>query len=257
MRIVIKIGTSSLTHATGKLNLRRVDELARVVSDLKNAGHEILLVSSGAIAMGVSKLKLPSRPADVPTKQAAAAVGQCELMYIYDRMFLQYGQTVAQILLTLDTVDYPDRKINTENTLFRLLEMGVIPIINENDTVSTEEFSVGDNDTLGAKIACLAGAELLVILSDIDGLYSSDPRVDGNAKLISSVHEITDEIRSLAGGAGTPLGTGGMETKIRAAETVTSHGCDLVIANGGNPSVLYDITAGKPAGTRFFAKRNG
>ena len=161
MRIVIKIGTSSLTHATGKLNLRRIDELARVISDLKNAGHEILLVSSGAIAMGVSKLKLPSRPSDVPTKQAAAAVGQCELMYIYDRMFLQYGQTVAQILLTLDTVDYPDRRANTENTLFRLLEMGVIPIINENDTVSTEEFSVGDNDTLGAKIACLVGADLL------------------------------------------------------------------------------------------------
>ena len=255
MRIVIKIGTSSLTHSTGRLNIKRVDDLARVLSDLKNAGHEILLVSSGAIAMGVSKLKLPSRPADVPTKQAAAAVGQCELMYIYDRMFLQYGQTVAQILLTLDTVDYPDRRQNTENTLFRLLEMGVIPIINENDTVSTEEFSVGDNDTLGAKIACLAKADVLIILSDIDGLYSSDPHKCSGARLISSVYEITDEIRALAGGAGSPLGTGGMETKIRAAETVTSHGCDLVIANGNRPEILYDIADGKPVGTRFFGKK--
>lgn len=254
MRIVIKVGTSTLTHSTGKLNIKRVDELARVLSDLKNAGHEIILVSSGAIAMGVAKLKLPGRPSDIPTKQAAAAVGQCELMYTYDRMFLQYGQTVAQILLTSDTVEMHSRRENTENTLFRLLELGVIPIINENDTVATEEIRVGDNDTLGAIVANLVKADLLVLLSDIDGLYSADPHKNDDANLISEVYEITPEIMSLAGGVGSSLAVGGMETKLRAAKKVMDEGCDMIITNGSNPYVLYSIAEDKSVGTRFFGK---
>ena len=187
MRIVVKVGTSTLAHATGRLNIRHVEELVKVLSDLKNAGHEIILVSSGAIGMGVGKLNLPGRPADMPTKQAAAAVGQCELMYTYDRLFTQYSHTVAQILLTGDDVDHDDRRQNFENTLSRLLELGALPIINENDTVATAEITVGDNDTLGAIVACAVGADLLVLLSDIQGLYTADPRQDPDARLIPVV----------------------------------------------------------------------
>jgi len=255
MRIVVKVGTSTLAHATGHLNIRHVEELVKVLSDLKNAGHEMILVSSGAIGMGVGKLNLPSKPADMPTKQAAAAVGQCELMYTYDRLFAQYNHTVAQILLTGEDIDHEDRRQNFENTMFRLLELGALPIINENDTIATAEIKVGDNDTLGGIVACCVKADLLVLLSDIEGLYTADPRKDPNATLISVVEEVTADIEALAGGAGSSLGTGGMATKLRAAKMVTAAGCDMIIANGENPNYLYDIVDGKPTGTRFLGKK--
>ena len=255
MRIVVKVGTSTLAHATGHLNIRHVEELVKVLSDLKNAGHEMILVSSGAIGMGVGKLNLPGKPADMPTKQAAAAVGQCELMYTYDRLFGEYNHTVAQILLTGQDIDHEDRRTNFENTMFRLLELGALPIINENDTVATAEIKVGDNDTLGGIVACCVKADLLVLLSDIDGLYTADPRKDPNATLISVVEEVTPEVEALAGGAGSSLGTGGMATKLRAAKMVTNAGCDMIIANGEHPNYLYDIVDGKAVGTRFLGKK--
>ena len=256
MRIVIKVGTSTLAHATGRLNIRHVEELVKVLSDLKNAGHEVILVSSGAIGMGVGKLNLPGKPADMPTKQAAAAVGQCELMYTYDKLFAQYNHTVAQILLTSEDIDHVDRRQNFENTMFRLLSLGALPIINENDTIATAEIKVGDNDTLGAIVACSVGADLLVLLSDIEGLYTADPRKDPDAQLIPVVEEVTPDIEALAGGVGSSLGTGGMETKLRAAKMVTAQGCDMVITNGERPKGLYDIVEGKAVGTRFLGMQN-
>lgn len=254
MRIVVKVGTSTLAHSTGRLNIRHVEELVKVLSDLKNAGHQIILVSSGAIGMGVGKLNLPGKPSDMPTKQAAAAVGQCELMYTYDKLFLQYSHTVAQVLLTGEDVDHPERRQNFENTMERLLELGALPVINENDTIATAEIKVGDNDTLGAIVACCVKADLLVLLSDIEGLYTADPRKDPEAKLIPVVEEVTPEIEALAGGVGSSLGTGGMATKLRAAKMVTAVGCDMVITNGEHPERLYDIAQGKDVGTRFVAK---
>lgn len=255
MRIVVKVGTSTLAHATGRLNIRHVEELVKVLSDLKNAGHQIILVSSGAIGMGVGKLNLPGKPSDMPTKQAAAAVGQCELMYTYDKLFLQYSHTVAQVLLTGEDVDHPERRENFENTMERLLELGALPVINENDTIATAEIKVGDNDTLGAIVACCVKADLLVLLSDIEGLYTADPRKDPDAKLIPTVEEVTPEIEALAGGVGSSLGTGGMATKLRAAKMVTAMGCDMVITNGEHPERLYDIAEGKDVGTRFIARK--
>lgn len=255
MRIVVKVGTSTLAHATGRMNIRHVEDLVKVLSDLKNAGHEVILVSSGAIGMGVGKLNLPGKPSDMPSKQAAAAVGQCELMYTYDRLFLQYNHTVAQILLTGEDVDHAERRQNFENTLERLLELGALPIINENDTIATAEIKVGDNDTLGAIVACCTKADLLVLLSDIEGLYTADPRKDPDAKLIPTVEEVTPEIEALAGGVGSSLGTGGMATKLRAAKMVTAQGCNMVITNGEHPERLYDIAEGKDVGTRFVAHK--
>lgn len=255
MRIVVKVGTSTLAHATGRLNIRHVEELVKVLSDLKNAGHQVILVSSGAIGMGVGKLNLPGKPADMPTKQAAAAVGQCELMYTYDKLFLQYNHTVAQVLLTGEDVDHPERRENFENTMERLLELGALPVINENDTIATAEIKVGDNDTLGAIVARCTKADLLVLLSDIEGLYTADPRKDPDAKLIPTVEEVTPEIEALAGGVGSSLGTGGMATKLRAAKMVTAQGCDMVITNGEHPERLYDIAEGKDVGTRFVAHK--
>ena len=255
MRIVVKVGTSTLAHATGRLNIRHVEELVKVLSDLKNAGHQVILVSSGAIGMGVGKLNLPGKPSDMPTKQAAAAVGQCELMYTYDKLFLQYNHTVAQVLLTGEDVEHPERRENFENTMERLLELGALPVINENDTIATAEIKVGDNDTLGAIVACCTKADLLVLLSDIEGLYTADPRKDPNAKLIPTVEEVTPEIEALAGGVGSSLGTGGMATKLRAAKMVTAQGCDMVITNGEHPERLYDIAEGKDVGTRFVAHK--
>ena len=255
MKIVIKVGTSTLAHATGKLNIKRTNELCKTLSDIKNAGNEVILVSSGAIGMGVGKLALQEKPQDIPTKQAAAAVGQCELMYTYDRLFTEYNHTVAQILLTGSDLSAPDRHENFNNTMERLLELGVLPIINENDTIATEEIKVGDNDTLSALVAVSVKADLLVILSDVDGLYSADPHKDASAKLIEKIYEIDEKVLSLAGGVGSALGTGGMVTKLRAAQICQGAGCDLVIANGNNPDLLYDIVAGKPNGyTRFFSK---
>ena len=256
MRIVVKVGTSTLTHPTGRLNIRHTEDLVKVLSDLKNAGHEVILVSSGAIGMGVGKLSLPARPKDMPSKQACAAVGQCELMYTYDRLFTEYNHTVAQILLTAVDVEHADRRKNFEATLYRLLELGALPIINENDTISTAEIrSIGDNDTLAAIVACCARADLLVLLSDIEGLYTANPHTHPDAQLIPLVEEITPEILALAEGAGSDLGTGGMQTKLRAAQMVTADGVDMVIANGSKPDILYQIAAGEPAGTRFVARR--
>lgn len=256
MRLVIKVGTSTLAHATGKLNIRLTGELCRVVSDLKNAGHEVILVSSGAIGMGVGKLALSQKPTDIPTKQAAAAVGQCELMYTYDRLFTEYNHTVAQILLTGSDFTAPDRHENFNNTISRLLELGALPIINENDTIATEEIKVGDNDTLSALVAVSVQANLLIILSDVDGLYSADPHKNPNAKLIEEVPCITEETLSLGGGAGSALGTGGMKTKLSAAQLCTNAGCEMVIACGENPEILYDVIDGKKGKfTRFLAKR--
>ena len=256
MRMVVKLGTSTLTHATGKLNIRRVELLCKVMSDLKNEGHELVLVSSGAIAMGVGKLSMTSKPADIPTKQALAAVGQCELMYIYDKLFSEYHHTVAQVLLTGADVEDPQRRTNFQNTLFRLLELGALPVINENDTVATAEIAVGDNDTLGAIAAVNARADLLVLMSDIEGLYTADPRQDPSAQLIPEVRQLTPELLALAGDAGSALGTGGMVTKLRAAGMCMAAGCDMIITNGQRPADLYRIAAGESVGTRFYGSRH-
>ena len=255
MRLVVKVGTSTLAHPTGRLNIRHVESLCKVLSDLKNSGIEVILVSSGAIGMGVGKLNLKARPEDMATKQAAAAVGQCELMYTYDKLFAEYNHTVAQILLTGYDVHNSDSYNNFCNTMFRLLDMGVLPVINENDTVSTEEISIGDNDTLSAIVATSVKADLLVLLSDIDGLYTADPHKCADARLIDRVDKITDEIVALAGGAGTRQGTGGMITKIKAAQMCMASGCDMIITNGENPEILYDIAEGKKVGTRFVAAK--
>ena len=252
MRIVIKIGTSTLAHPTGHLNIRLVEELCKTISDIKNAGHQVILVSSGAIGMGVGKLGLLERPKDIPTKQAAAAVGQCELMYTYDKLFGEYNHTVAQLLITGDDIRTHQRHENFSNTLNRLLELGALPIINENDTVSTDEIVIGDNDTLAAYVAESVKAELLILLSDINGLYTADPHKDPNATLIPVINELTDDIYALAGASSTKQGTGGMVTKLRAAAIATEAGCDMVIANGKNPQGLYDILDGKAVGTRFI-----
>ncbi len=255
MRIVVKVGTSTLAYSTGHINIRHIEKLSKVLSDLKNAGHEVILVSSGAIGMGVGKLQLDSRPLDMPTKQAAAAVGQCELMYVYDKLFSEYNHTVAQLLLTGVDMQHPERLNNFKLTTNRLIELGALPIINENDTVATDEISVGDNDTLAAIVSVNVGAELLVLLTDINGLYTSDPRSDKEAKLIPVVEEINEEIKLAAGGKGSNLGTGGMATKLKAAEICMEKGTDVVIADGDDPDVLYDIIEGKQIGTRFVGKR--
>ena len=253
MRIVVKIGTSTLTHSTGHLNIRRVASLCQVISDIKNAGHEVILVSSGAIGMGVGKLGLRQRPKDIPTKQAAAAVGQCELMYIYDKLFGDYHHTVAQLLITGEDVANDTRHRNFSNTLNRLLELGALPILNENDTVATEEIVIGDNDTLAAIVAKSVSAQLLVLLSDIDGLYTADPRKDPAARLIPRVERLDEGIKAIAGVSGSDQGTGGMITKLQAAEICMGCGCDMVIANGNEPNNLYSILDGREVGTRFIA----
>ena len=254
MRIVVKVGTSTLAHPGGRMNIRRVELLCKVLSDMKNAGCEVVLVSSGAIGMGVGKLGLAGRPQDMPGKQAAAAVGQCELMYTYDKLFSEYHHTVAQILLTGADLRDEERRENFHRTLFRLLELGALPIINENDTVATEEISIGDNDSLGAIVAVNANADLLILLSDIDGLYDADPHTHPDAKLIPVVNAVDEEVLALAGGAGSSLGTGGMATKLHAAQLAVEAGIDMVIANGADPEVLYRITDGERVGTRFVGK---
>ena len=254
MRIVVKIGTSTLAYATGQLNIRRVEALCKTMSDIRNAGHELILVSSGAIGMGVGKLGLRERPRDIPGKQAAAAVGQCELMYIYDKLFSEYHHTVAQLLITADNLTNETRHRNFTNTLERLLELGVVPVINENDTVATEEIVIGDNDTLAAEVARSVGAQMLILLSDIDGLYTADPHTNPDAKLLPVVRRVDDNIKRLAGVSSTTQGTGGMVTKLRAAEICLDCGCEMVIANGNHPAALYDIVEGKPVGTRFVGE---
>ena len=253
MRIVVKVGTSTLAHATGKMNIRQVERLCKVLSDVKNAGHEVILVSSGAIGMGVGKLSLSARPEDIPTKQAAASIGQCELMYVYDKLFSEYNHTVGQILLTGSDVENEGRYHNFQNTLFRLLELGALPVVNENDTIATEEIEIGDNDTLAAIVAVSADADLLLLLTDIDGLYTADLRKNPTATLIPRVEKITPEIEALAEGKGSDLGTGGMRTKIEAAKIAAKRGVDTIIANGKKPEAIYDIIEGKEVGTHFLA----
>ena len=254
MRIVVKVGTSTLAYPTGCLDIRHVEILVKTLSDLKNAGHEIVLVSSGAIGMGIGRLSLKGRPEDMPTKQAAASVGQCELMYTYDKLFGEYNHIVGQILLTGSDFSHEDRKENFENTILRLIELGVITVVNENDTIATDEISVGDNDTLAAMVACSVDADLLILLSDIDGLYTKDPHKSQDAQLIPLVMEITPEIKELAEGKGSGLGTGGMVTKLHAAEIAMNHGVDMVIANGARPRKLYNIVEGETVGTRFLGR---
>lgn len=258
MRVVIKVGTSTLAHAGGRMNIRRVESLCKVLSDLKNAGEQVILVSSGAIGMGVGKLGLAGRPQDMPGKQAAAAVGQCELMYVYDKQFAQYNHTVAQLLLTAEDIHDPIRSRYVHDNLEQLLTWNVLPVVNENDAVSVDEIGVhttiGENDTLAAYVARLVKADLLILLSDIDGLYTADPRTNPDATLISQVSEITPEILELAGGAGSSLGSGGMATKLKAAQIVTQVGMDMVIANGEDPEILYNLLSGKSFGTRFVGE---
>ena len=258
MRVVMKVGTSTLAHAGGRLNIRRVELMCKVLSDIKNAGHQVVLVSSGAIGMGVGKLGLPGRPQDMPGKQAAAAVGQCELMYTYDKLFSQYSHTVAQILLTAEDIYHPQRSSHVHDTITRLLEWNTLPIINENDAVATDEIgiqtTIGENDSLSAIVAKLVNADLLILLSDIEGLYTADPKKDPDAKLIPLVEDITPEIWALAGGAGSSLGTGGMATKLKAAQIATDAGVDMIITNGETPEKLYDIFDGKDVGTKFLGK---
>lgn len=255
-RIVIKLGTSTLAHKTGKLNIRRMTNLVRVISDLHNSGREIIMVSSGAVGLGAGKLGLPEKPKDTKTKQAVAAIGQCELMHVYDDMFAKYSVTVAQILLTKTIINNPNHCDNFMNTVEKLVNMDVIPIVNENDTIAIDELEleIGENDSLSALVAELSGADLLLILSDIDALYDDDPRSNPDAKPIPLVEKITPEIEAMAGGAGTSLGTGGMSTKITAAKIATNAGIDMIIMNGKDPEKLYDLFEDKEVGTLFKAQ---
>lgn len=252
-RVVIKIGSTSLTHENGKLNLRQIDKLAWVVSDLRNKGMDVLIVSSGAIAVGADKLGL-ERPRDIIGKQASSAVGQALLMQIYERCFGEYNQKIAQILLTKGAFESAYKKRNARNTLDRLFELNVIPIVNENDTVATDELNeFSDNDTLSAYVADLIDSDALIILSDIDGLYTSDPNKNSDAKIIDTVTEIGEDIYKIAGGSASTLGTGGMATKVKAAELLNSRGIDMVIAQGEDPKIIFDILDGKQVGTMFVA----
>lgn len=253
-RIVIKIGTTTLTHGCGLINYRRLESLVKTLADLKNSGKEVVLVSSGAIGVGIGELGLKSRPTDMPTKQACAAIGQCELMYTYDKLFGEYNHSVAQILLTRDIIEAGERRQNVVNTFERLLEFGVIPIVNENDTVSTEEIEFGDNDTLSAIVAKLIGADALVLLSDIDGLYTANPKEDPTATLIPVVENV-DDVRHLAGGSSSMFGRGGMVTKIHAADIACGAGIDMSIINGSHPALLYDLFDGNPIGTYFLGRK--
>ena len=258
MRIVVKVGTSTLAHPGGLLNIRHTEDLVKVWSDIQNAGHQLIVVSSAATGLGAGKLQI-EKPGDLVTKQAAAAVGQCELMYVYDKLFAEYNHTVAQLLLTGEDIRSEQRSRNVRNTLSRLLELGALPVINENDAVATDEIGVentiGENDTLSAIVAAAIGADLLVLLSDIDGLYDSDPHENPDAKIIPVVGTVDEHIYALAGGKGSALGTGGMVTKLNAAVIAAEAGCEMVIANGSKPELLYDIADGKPVGTRFLRKK--
>lgn len=260
-RIVVKVGTSTLTNEIGQSNLRSFDKLACALSDIQNMGYEVILVSSGAIAMGFNSLKMKTRPTSMRLKQASAAVGQCRIMFLYDKFFKDYDKTIAQILLTAEDIEDEEKKENLINTFNTLLEMGIIPVVNENDSVSyseieSEERLFGDNDMLSAIVAILCRAKKLVIFSDIDGLYDKDPRINPNAKLINKIESIDKFMYDVAGGAGSRRGTGGMKTKLKAAELATSQGIDTIITNGKNPSSLYDIVKDINVGTLFLGKSN-
>ena len=255
--IVFKVGTSTLTHKSGKLNLRRLEELVQVLADLMNAGIRVTLVTSGAIGVGMGKLGLRERPADTAGKQAAATVGQCELMYIYDKLFAQYGYNVGQLLITRADVEDPQRHDNLVQTFRQLEAMGVLPIINENDAVAVEEIVYGDNDSLSAVVAALIRADALVILTETDGLYTANPAVDPSARRIPLVREITEEVKACAGGAVSGLGTGGMVTKVHAAEIAANAGIDTYVLNGADPKAIYRLRDGEDLGTRVLGKERG
>lgn len=256
-RIVVKVGTSTLTYENGSVNLMRIEKLSRVISDICNMGKEVVLVSSGAI--GVGKLRLEKKPETIREKQAVAAVGQCALMHIYNKFFGEYSHVVAQVLLTRDVLENERMKNNVCNTFDTLLEKGIIPIVNENDAISIDEIqnilNFGDNDNLSAIVSTLVNADTLIILSDIDGFYDSDPRTNEDSKMLKEVYEITPEIEECAGGAGSNRGTGGMVTKLSAAKVATSNGIDMILANGENPEILIDILNGEDIGTMFVAKK--
>ena len=253
--IVVKVGTSTLTYENGKLNLKRMEQIARILTDVKNSGKKVVLVTSGAIGVGMSKMGLKEKPKEVKAVQAVSAVGQCELMSIYDRMFSEYNTIVGQILMTKDVITNLERKENAINTFSALLENDILTVVNENDSVSVDEIKFGDNDTLSAIVAKLIDADALIILSDIDGLYDQDPRLCETAKIIPEVNEITEEIKSMACGAGSKRGTGGMITKLTAAEIATDEGIQVVIANGKDPHIIYRILEGKEIGTIFKGKK--
>ena len=259
-RIVVKVGTSTLTYGNGKINLSRIEKLTRTLADVMNSGKEVILVTSGAIGVGVSKLKLKEKPKTIREKQAVAAVGQCELMHIYSKFFGEYSHIVGQVLLTRDVVEDDHIRENVCNTFETLIENEIIPIVNENDTVSIDEIEnivrFGDNDNLSAIVSNLAKADLLIILSDIDGFYDSDPRKNKNSKMLKEITEITKELEECCGGAGSNLGTGGMITKLTAARTAMDVGVDMILANGEKPEIIFDILDGKEIGTLFIANKN-
>lgn len=256
-RVVIKVGTSTLTHeGSGKLNLARIEHLIRELSDLMNQGREVVLVSSGAIAAGLGQMGLAEKPGTIPEKQALAAIGQGVLMHIYEKIFAEYGKTMAQVLLTKENAMHHHQYLNSRNALLALLAMGVIPVINENDVVAIDEIKIGDNDNLSAIVATLVDADALILLTDIDGLYTGNPQTDKTASLIPEIAEITPEVERMAGGAGTKLGTGGMLTKLQAAKVAVNAGVDMVIAPGARESVLRNILAGETIGTFFPAKES-
>ena len=257
-RIVVKVGTSTLTYENGKMNLRRMETLCKVLTDLQNSGKEIILVTSGAIGVGVGKLGLRERPQETEKKQAVAAVGQCELMFTYDKLFGEYNRTVAQVLLTADVIANENNKKNTQNTFNELIKMDIIPVVNENDSVAIDELvgnNFGDNDTLSATVAILTNADLLVILTDIDGLYDANPRVNPDAKRIPYVAQVTDDIRALAGGTGSNRGTGGMSTKVKAAAMANEAGICCCVMSGADPKMLYRLFDGEQIGTVFGGQR--
>lgn len=251
-RIVVKVGTSTLTHKTGKTNISKISDLVNVLADLHNMGHEIILVSSGAIAIGTSRLGLKRKPDTIMGKQAAAAVGQGELMFLYDKFFGEYDVVVSQLLFTYDALRNADNKEHLTNTFNQLLEYGSIPVVNENDSVSIEELLNGDNDCLSATVAELIGADILILLTDTDGLYDGNPSENPDAKLISVVESITEEIEACAGGAGEK-GTGGFATKVKAAKIATGAGIPVVVMNGSEPKKIYNVLGGENVGTKFLA----
>ena len=257
-RIVVKVGTSTITYENGKMNHGNIDRLCRGIADIWNSGREIILVTSGAIGVGIGSLNLPEKPTEIPQKQAIAAVGQCELMNAYTRSFAEYSYVCGQILLTKDGIADKLQRHNITNTIEAMLERHLIPVINENDTVSTNEIwhngTFGDNDTLSADVATLMNADLLIILSDIDGLYTGNPKEDPDARRISYVDKITDEMMGFSKGAGSKLGTGGMATKITAMKMVTEHGINGVIAEGSCPQVIEQILDQDDVGTFFAAE---
>ncbi|SCB83782.1 glutamate 5-kinase [Weissella bombi] len=259
-RVVVKIGTSSLMHSNGKLNLQAIDQLSYTLTGLVNEGKQVILVSSGAIGAGMGQLGLTTRPEEITKQQALASIGQSELMTVYQQRFATYGQKISQVLLTHDVLDYPQSREYVHNTIEQLLDWGVIPVVNENDTVAVDELdhrtTFGDNDQLSAIVAVRSHADLLIMLSDIDGFYTGNPHKDPHAQLIKELHQVTDDSLKRAGGAGTVFGTGGMATKLKAAANILNHNQMMVLANGANPSIIFNIMNGEEIGTLFIAENN-